>query len=100
MNRLAVLVVEDEAEVRDALVLADHRMPGTSGVELLVELARDEAGLDHYVAKPWTPEGLAEVVREQLTDYVLDQVDDVLPYVEVLDGPRLLAAARDRLSDR
>ncbi len=163
MRRLGVLVVEDEAEVRDALVrdlapfaaitrieaaqsaddareaiayldaagcplalvLADHRMPGQSGVAFLVDLHADpvtraarkvlvtgqagladtvravnEAGLDHYIAKPWTPEELTAVVRAQLTEFVLAEVDDVLPYVAVLDGPRLLEAARDRFADR
>src|SRR5690606_26312253 len=115
MNELVVLVVEDEPEVREALVrdlepitgsvrvdaagdvgdagaaveeiaaagdvlglvLADHRLPGRSGVDFLVSLAEDpghrhvtrkvlvtgqaghadtiravnDAGLDHYIAK-------------------------------------------------
>ena len=114
--KLAIVVVEDEPEVRDAvlgdlapfadtvriepaedvdntlkivdeidgdgdvvaLILADHRLPGRSGVDMLVEMADDErtadarkvlvtgqadqadtiravnkAGLDHYIAKPW-----------------------------------------------
>ena len=160
---LGVLVVEDEAEVREALVrdlapfaqiarieaaesaqdartaieeltdaglplalvLADHRMPGQSGVDLLVDLHREErtraarkvlvtaqaglaetvkavndAGLDHYIAKPWDPAELSDVVRAQLTEYVLHEVRDVLPYLAVLDAGRLLDAARDRLSDR
>ncbi len=121
MNRLAVLIVEDEPEVRDALVrdlepladtlrietaddvpdaraalsdiaadgdrlafvLADHRLPGTTGVDFLVELSAEhatqatrkvlvtgqadhadtiravnDAGLDHYIAKPWNPSDL------------------------------------------
>jgi two-component system chemotaxis response regulator CheY len=158
MNRLIILCIEDEDEVRDAvmrdlevfepafvvemaedaddarqatqeiaaagdrvaLVIADHRLPGMQGTDFLIELhhnpatesarkvlltgqaghedtirAINEAGLDHYITKPWTAEDLHAVVREQLTDYVLDEVDDVLPYVAILDGPRLL----DRLAD-
>lgn len=158
MNRLVILCIEDEDEVRDAvmrdlevfeptflvemaedaddalqvveeamavgdsvaLVIADHRLPGMQGTDLLIELHRNpatqsarkvlltgqaghedtirainEAGLDHYVSKPWTADQLHAVVREQLTDYVLENVADVLPYVAVLDGPRLL----DRLAD-
>jgi hypothetical protein len=35
---------------------------------------------------------------EQLTEYVLHDVEDVLPYVAILDGPRLLdRVARDTL---
>ena len=160
---LAILVVEDEAEVRDALVrdlerfaatftvetaddvddaraaiadirrrgdrlalvLADHLLPGRTGVDLLVELDGDpdlrparkvlvtgqagledtvravnEADLDHYVAKPWTREQLESVVSEQLTSYVIDEVDDVLPYVSVLDAERLLGSLRGRAADR
>ena len=159
MNRVTILCVEDEPEVRDALVrdldpfaaafrieatedaddarqvaqeclddgdsiglvLCDHLLPGTVGVDLLIELkanaatasarkvlvtgqagledtvrAVNQADLDHYIAKPWTPQELHTVVRQQLTEYVIDEVDDVLPYVSVLDGPRLLEALKTR----
>lgn len=164
MSELVVLVVEDEPEVRDALVrdlqplaasvrievaddaedaeavvrevaeagdvlglvLADHRLPGRTGVDLLVDLAEDpdhvgvtrkvlvtgqadhadtiravnEAGLDHYIAKPWDAEELRAVARAALTDAVLDAGLDPLPFVADLDGPRLLEAYRLRASDR
>jgi two-component system chemotaxis response regulator CheY len=153
MSRLVILCIEDEDEVRDAvvrdlevfeptflvemaedaddarqvvaevtaagsqvaLVIADHRLPGMQGTDFLIELhdnpetaparkvlltgqaghedtirAINEASLDHYISKPWTEQELHSVVREQLTEYVLDQVDDVLPYVATLDGARLL----------
>ena len=159
MNRITILCVEDEPEVRDALlrdltpfaeacrleaaddaddarqvvrdcaaagnpiglILCDHLLPGTLGADLLVELESDpdagparkilvtgqasledtvkainEADLDHYVAKPWEREALRQVVRAYLTDYVIDEVDDLLPYVRVLDGPRLLEAIKHR----
>src|SRR5690606_24951944 len=66
-----------------ALVLADHVMPGLSGIDFLTALNKDprtrkarkvlvtaqagladtikainEADLHHYIAKPWTPEQL------------------------------------------
>lgn len=161
MSRLVILCIEDEDEVRDAvvrdlevfepaflvemaedaddarqvvadtadagdevaLVIADHRLPGMQGTDFLIELhgepatamarkvlltgqaghddtirAINQADLDHYISKPWTPEDLHAVVREQLTEYVLDNVEDVLPYVAVLDGPRLLERlAKDTL---
>lgn len=153
MSRLVILCIEDEDEVRDAvvrdlevfepafliemaedaddarqvvqevigagdaiaLVIADHRLPGMQGTDFLIELhgtagtaaarkilltgqaghedtirAINEASLDHYISKPWTEEELHSVVREQLTEYVLENVEDVLPYVSVLDGARLL----------
>ncbi|HEX2971680.1 MAG TPA: response regulator [Tepidisphaeraceae bacterium] len=107
------------------LVLADHLMPGETGVDFLVELNRqpatvatrkvlitahagledtvkavNEADLHHYIAKPWKREELHAVVRKQLTDYVVHNVEDVLPYMKVLDGVRLMQVARTRLSDR
>lgn len=153
MNELVIVVVEDEPEVRTAivrdlasladavrideadtvddarramneaaesgdrvgLVLADHRLPGESGVDLLVSINADpelrdirtvlitgqaghqdtirainEAGLDWYFAKPWDPEELVSVVRQQLTTFVIDAGLDLLRFVRVLDGPRLL----------
>lgn len=99
------------------LVVADHRLPGRTGVDLLVSLNDDPAtrpirtvlltgqaghqdtirainqgGLDHYFAKPWDPEELVSVARTLLTDFVIDSDLDPLDFVPVLDGPRLLEA--------
>ncbi|MDO4242745.1 MAG: response regulator [Actinomyces sp.] len=155
--KLVILVVEDEPEVRDAvvgdlapfagvvrvepaedvedawevvsevvadgdliaLVLADHRLPGRSGVDMLVEMreeestaaarkvlvtgqadqadtirAVNEAGLDHYIAKPWDPARLQATVRTQLTDFVLDAGLNPLPHLRALDGVRAMEALR------
>lgn len=155
--KLAILVVEDEPEVRDAivtdlapfsavvriepaedvpdawdvveevvadgdrvaLVLADHRLPGRTGVDMLVEMSSDErtagarkvlvtgqadqadtvravnnAGLDHYIAKPWQGENLREVVRTQLTDYVVEARLNPLPHLRALDGVRAMDLLR------
>ncbi len=159
MTNLVILCVEDEPEVRDALVrdiqafastfrieeaedvedarsvvadclseddelalvLCDHLLPGTSGVEFLVELNKapqtqlarkvlvtGQAGLDDtiqavnkadlhaYIAKPWSRIELEEVVRRLLTDYVIDEADDLLPFVNVLDAPLILEALKQR----
>ena len=153
MSKVVILCLEDEPEVRDALlrdlapftsalrvesadsvddartvlqdceqrgdpvglILCDHLMPGTRGVDYLVELQKDpryaatrkvlitgqagledtvravnEAQLHHYLAKPWDAETLQAVVRDQLTQFVLETQDDLMPFVAVLDGPRLL----------
>jgi len=153
MGELVVVVLEDESEVRAAivrdlepltagvrldeadtvhdarvamseaagagdhvgLILADHRLPGESGVDLLVSINADpalhqvrtvlitgqaghqdtirainEAGLDWYFSKPWDPDELLAVVVAKLTDYVIESGLDPLRFVEVLDGPRLL----------
>jgi response regulator RpfG family c-di-GMP phosphodiesterase len=101
------------------LVLADHLLPGTNGVEFLIELNHDpatqptrkvlvtaqaaledtikavnDADLDHYIAKPWSAAELHEVVRRLLTDYVLENVENVLPYMKILDAPRLMEKIR------
>ena len=110
-------IVEDGDEL--ALVLSDHRLPGKSGVDFLVELMQDErfgatrtvlvtgqadqsdtiravnqAGLDYYIGKPWDPEELRAAVRDQLTEYVLESGVNPLPYVSVLDGVRVMEAIR------
>jgi two-component system chemotaxis response regulator CheY len=163
MNRIAILVIEDEPEVREAifrdlesftgyfqvelaedvedarivmaelsagndrvgLALCDHLLPGERGVDYLVELNGDpatrpirkvlitgqaglddtvravnEADLDHYIAKPWTVDNLHNVVREQLTDYVIDNEEDLLPFVPILDGARLMEEIARRGFDR
>lgn len=155
MSELVILVVEDEPEVRAAvvrdlatftrrirideaddvddaeaaiaeavsagdhlgLVVADHRLPGRTGVDLLVSLHHDpatsavrtvlltgqaghqdtirainEAGLNWYFAKPWDPEELVKVAKDLLTDYVIDTGLDPLAYVPELDSARLLDA--------
>lgn len=156
---LGVLIIEDEPEVRDAIVrdleplrsvlriesaddvpdarqaleefaadgvvpavvLADHRLPGTTGVDFLVELdhspvtrdvrkvlitgqadhedtikAVNQARLDHYIAKPWQPEDLQAVVRSVVTDFIIATGIDPLPFIAHLDGPRLLEAMTHR----
>ena len=156
---LAILILEDEAEVRAAverdllpfaelirvevasdveeawevideltedgdvlaLALCDHRMPGTTGVEFLVQMMDDdrtaatrkvlvtgqaqlhdtvravnEANLDHYIAKPWDVDELHQVVRTMLTDYVEDMDIDPLPYLDVLDATRAMELVRRR----
>lgn len=153
MNRITILSLEDEPEVRQAitrdledftrlfriesaedvddareviesvardgdrvgLILCDHRLPGTTGVEFLVELEEGEnhqgirkvlvtgqadqqdtiraintGGLDHYIAKPWDAKTLQSIVKEQLTGYILDQDIDPVPFLSMLDDPRLL----------
>ena len=155
MSKIAILSLEDEPEVRQAitrdlesfagtfriegaedvedareliasvtadrdvvgLILCDHRLPGTTGVDFLTQLQADPetrairkvlvtgqadhqdtikainaGGLHHYLPKPWKPGELVAIVREQLTDYVLQSPDiDPIPYVGILDGTRLMS---------
>lgn len=119
-------VAEDVEDARDVihsidedgdflgLILCDHRLPGTSGVEFLIQLEAEEnhkgvrkvlvtgqadqqdtiraintGGLDHYISKPWQADALQSIVREQLTGYILDNDIDPIPFLSVLDDPRL-----------
>lgn len=157
--KLAILILEDEPEVRDALerdlidfarhvrletaedvedarevlaeiaddgdelalALCDHRLPGTTGVDFLVEMMDDplhhsarkvlvtgqadlrdtvravnEADLDHYIAKPWNVEELRDVVRRMLTDYVDLTGLDPMPYMAALDKVRAMEIIKER----
>lgn len=115
----AIHEIKDDGDLL-ALALCDHRLPGTTGVDFMVELAHDhklpfvrkvlvtgqadlsdtiralnDAHLDHYVAKPWDPEDLITVVKSQLTDYVINRGMNPMPFLEVLDMPRALEAVRE-----
>lgn len=104
-----------------ALVLCDHLMPGITGVEFLIELAKDpktrharkvlvtgqaglndtvkavnEAGLDHYIAKPWTAAQLSQVVVSMLTDYVLAVDPEPQRFAQYLDFGRIMEAVREQ----
>jgi CheY-like chemotaxis protein len=103
-----------------ALVLCDHILPGKLGVDFLVELnqspetapskkvlvtgqagleeticAVNQADLDRYIAKPWTAEELQQVVRQQLTNYVIEWEENPTTYINVLDSERILQSIKD-----
>ncbi len=105
-------ILDEENEI--GLILCDHVLPGDNGVELLVEMqnneethhtrkvlitgqaglqetvrAVNEADLKHYIAKPWAKEELISIVRELLTDYVLEFEPQPLRFMRVLDGERI-----------
>ncbi|MDY6076132.1 response regulator [Mobiluncus sp.] len=110
-------VIDEISNDGDALALAlcDHRLPGTTGIEFMGQMMSDErtqltrkvlvtgqadladtvravneAGLDQYVAKPWKPEELQDVVRTMLTDYVELAGIDPVPYLSALDPARAM----------
>ena len=103
------------------LALCDHIMPGDNGVDLLIELKSDEftantrkvlitgqagledtikavnrAGLNHYIAKPWEKNELIEVVRKELTHFVIENEENLLPYMTLLDAEKLQEEIRNR----
>lgn len=100
-----------------ALALCDHLLKGETGTEFLVDLhknsahaearkvlitaqaglqdtirALNQAQLDYYIAKPWEPEALRAVVRDQLTAYVVKNSIDPRPYLAILDRAQLSTA--------
>lgn len=101
------------------LVLCDHVLPGRQGVEFLVDLQRrpstlatrkvlltgqaglqatvqavNEAGLHHYIAKPWDNRELIAVCKHQLTEYVIETEENLLPFLPLLDTELLAEAMR------
>ena len=103
------------------LILCDHVLPGQNGVDLLIDLQKipeaakskkvlvtgqaghedtilaiNKADLDHYIAKPWTKEQLQEVVVSELTDYVITNEKNLLPFMRILDAAKLSDAMRNK----
>lgn len=96
------------------LILCDHVLPGRNGVELLIEMQKNEktkltkkvlitgqagleetvkavneADLKHYIAKPWEKEELVKTTRNLLTEFVIKHMKDPLPYMQVLDTEKI-----------
>lgn len=107
-------LLQDSPQTPLALILCDHIMPGTNGVDFLIELNQNETtrharkllltgqagleatidavnrgGLDFYISKPWQVETLQTAVRQQLTEYIMAHGHDPLPYVAILDTQKL-----------
>lgn len=114
-------VVAEVAEDGDVvgLILSDHRLPGTTGVDFLIEANQDPrlaaaqkvlvtgqanhedtirainlAHISQYVAKPWRKELLQELVRDQLTTFVIDNGLNPLPHLQALNPARAMDALR------
>ncbi len=104
-----------------ALILSDHRLPGTTGVDFLISSTSDrrvanarrilvtgQAGLQdtiraineghisHYVAKPWDSDELQKIVRDELTEYVLGNDIDPLSVLGAIDATRAMKALSQR----
>ncbi len=91
----AGLPTKFRAKLRPTVPSRKALVTGQAGIEETAK-ALNNADLDHCIAKPWTRDALHAVVRKSLTDYVIDEMDDLLPYVRLLGGPRLLEALKNR----
>ena len=115
-------VIQEHAKdgTRLALILCDHIMPEQTGVSFLIELSEDEefkhcrkvlltgqaghedtieavnhACLDFYISKPWKGDHLREVVKQQLTDFVIEHDKNLAPWGRILDTERIFKALSD-----
>lgn len=113
-----------QEDVKLALILCDHIMPEQTGIQFLIELNKEEAtiparkllltgqagledtveavnhsSLDFYIAKPWQGDDLRQVVKTQLTTYIIEQETDLLPWASALDTEKVFdAMAKNRLN--
>lgn len=119
----ALAVIEDAERNDDrlALIICDHLMPGTLGVDFLIRLhgressvtakkvlltgqashqdtiaAINRAGLDHYFSKPWEPSEFQNAVRNLLTDFILEHDENPIAYADVLNTERLFTEIHQR----
>ncbi len=85
-----------QEDVKLALILCDHIMPDQTGIQFLIELnenspttqarkllltgqagledtveAVNHSSLDFFIAKPWRGDELREIVKSQLTTYMI-----------------------------
>lgn len=106
-----------------ALILCDHIMPDETGISFLIELNQQtdtqatrkllltgQAGLEDtveainnsslhfYIAKPWHGDELRRVIKEQLTQFMIDNEPELMPWAAVLDTEKIFAElAKNRL---
>ena len=102
----------DESPV--ALIISDHVMPGTSGIELLTNIQEDgrfsgikkilltglatqadtiyainHAKLNNYLEKVWSKDKLVQMVKELLTEFIIEQDFAYEEYHEIIDSATL-----------
>lgn len=117
----AVIADYEKDGVPLCLILCDHIMPEETGVQFLISLneapktkptkkllltgqadlndtilAVNHHCLDFYIAKPWDPTQLVEVVKEHLTSYVITNLDNPMPWAKYLDTSKILQAVSEK----
>ncbi|KOO08232.1 response regulator [Vibrio hepatarius] len=119
-----ILEEAKQDETKLALILCDHIMPDQTGISFLIELNKDpatqatrkllltgQAGLedtveavnhsclDFYIAKPWKGDALRATVKEQLTQYMIENEPELMPWASVLDTEKIFdALAKNRVN--
>lgn len=104
-----------------AIIISDHIMPQKTGIEFLTEVHQDSrfistkkilltgeathddtivavnnAKIQRYIKKPWETGEVQEVVKRQLTHYILEKGIDYMPYMPILDSKVLLETLSKR----
>lgn len=103
------------------LALCDHIMPGDKGIDLLIEMQKDpftqsarkvlitgQAGLEdtiqavnnarlhHYIAKPWDKAKLVDIIKNELTEYVIEHESNLIKFMSLLNKEKLQEAIRKK----
>lgn len=111
---LELLEELDANQEHVAVLISDHVMPEKTGVELLTEVEVDprflgtkkllltglatqadtikainNAKIDNFLEKIWSPEELLQTVKELATEYIVERGIDYEQYMPVLDAPTL-----------
>ncbi|PJC87772.1 hypothetical protein CSW98_01195 [Vibrio sp. HA2012] len=111
-------------DIKLALILCDHIMPEQTGISFLIELnqyettrpakkllltgqadledtvqAVNSASLDYYIAKPWQKDELVITLTQQLTQYMIDNEADLMPWGKVLDTEKIFNAIAAKRSE-
>ncbi|MDE1311339.1 response regulator [Vibrio aestuarianus] len=119
------VIAENQAQhIKLALILCDHIMPEQTGISFLIELSQNEetaqtrkvlltgqAGLEDtveavnhsslhfYVAKPWNGDKLREIIKDQLTQYMIANESELMPWARVLDAEKIFnSIAENRIN--
>ena len=112
---------EDGIEL--ALILCDHIMPEQTGISFLIELNQEKAthaakkllltgqadleatieavnsaSLDFYIAKPWHGDELVNTVTQQLTQFMIENESDLMPWGRILDTEKIFNAIAEKRS--
>lgn len=119
------VIAENQAQhIKLALILCDHIMPEQTGISFLIELSQNketaqtrkvlltgQAGLEDtveavnhsslhfYVAKPWNGDKLREIIKDQLTQYMIANESELMPWARVLDAEKIFnSIAENRIN--
>jgi len=102
-----------------ALLICDHIMPATNGIDFLIEIDKDirfsntlkllltglatqketiiainNANIDYYIEKPWEGEDLTKAVKHLATKYILASGIDYKGFLTILDQELLYKELR------